>query len=391
MTRCLGSNVSSGSRLSRATKLAGAGSVLSLCLQLGCSATPANDPPTVPPDMTDTSFIGCRMGSGSVMSSASCARPSMDYQPGKTVSPWPACVSDGNSYVPFNTNISTVARITAFEAIATLLWECDKVPTPADFAEAKVQLNIANGLQSRIDRREDEHYPLFVNAMGQTLCTDAAQNGNQPDRCVGPVRMVPALNAALMAGANGQEPRVQAARVEGILMWFLYTSVYKEAVTCGRDKLDDCDSSWAYFTGGEARSSTGKGFMRYAKIADATSADRVIDANLAVRCWRDADRTLPPANTALQNLAYAQLDRALDRALAATVIDRLGYMKRDSGERRAADWAYISVTAAALNRAASARNTGLAAALRAEVQKTDPSTVDVDGMISTLQQLFPCG
>jgi hypothetical protein len=226
--------------------------------------------------------------------------------------------------------------------------------------------------------------------MGQTLCTDPVQSINQPDRCVGPVRMVPALNAAVMAGASGQEPRVQAARVEGILIWFLYTSVYKEAVTCGRDKLDDCDSSWAYFTGGEARSSAGKGFMRYAKVADAAAADRVYDASLAVRCWRDVDRMLPPGNSTLQNLAYGQLDRALDRALAATVIDRLGYMKRNSGERRAADWAFVSITAAALDRAATARNTPLAQTLRKEVQKTDPNSVNIDDMISTLQQLFPC-
>lgn len=372
------------------TRRAGLGAALAFGLGLGCSATPAEQEQMMPPDLGDTSFTGCRAGSGSVMSSASCIRQGTDYQPGKTVNPWPACVSDGNTYVPINANISTVARITAFETIASLLWECDKVPTPADFAEAKVQLSIANGLQSRLDRREDEHYPAFVNGMGQTLCTDPVQSVNQPDRCVGPVRMVPALNAAVMAGASGQEPRVQAARVEGILIWFLYTSVYKEAVTCGRDKLDDCDSSWAYYTGGEARSSAGKGFMRYTKVADAAAADRVYDASLAVRCWRDVDRMLPPGNRTLQNLAYGQLDRALDRALAATVIDRLGYMKRNSGERRAADWAFVSITAAALDRAATARNTPLAQTLRKEVQKTDPNSVNIDDMISTLQQLFPC-
>lgn len=362
-----------------------------LALSMGCSATPADNTELPPPDMADSNFKGCRMGSGSVTSSASCAKQPTDYQPGTTVAAWPACVSDGNAYVPINANISTVARIAAFETIANLLWECDKVPSPQDFNEAKVQLTIANGLQSRIDRREDEHYPLFVNGMGQTLCTDPAQSMTQPDRCVGPAKMAPMLNAAIVAGSAGQDVRLNAARVEGVLLWFLYSSVYKEAVTCGREKLDDCDSSWAYYTGGEARGSAGKGFMRYVKAADAAGSDRVYDGTLAVRCWRDVDRALPPGNSALQTLGYTQLDRSVDRALAAVVIDRLGFMKRNTGERRAADWAFISITATALDRAARARDAARATSLRNEASKTNPATVDVDGMISTLQQLFPCG
>lgn len=362
-----------------------------LAIQVGCDATPADTGEVMMPDMGDPSFTGCRMGSGQATSSASCQPQATDYQPGKSVAAWPACVSDGNTYVPVNPNISTVARITAFEEIARLLWECDKVPSPQDFADAKVQLSIANGLQSRIDRREDEHYPLFVNGMGQTLCTDPVQSMTQPERCVGPLKMVPILNAAVAAGAAGQEPRLNAARIEGVLLWFLYTSVYKEAVTCGRDKLDDCDSSWAYFTGGAARGSAGSGFMRYSKVADAKATERVYDASLAVRCWRDVDRMLPPGNTSLQSQAYSQLDRALDRALAVVVMDRLGYMKRDTGERKAADWAFISLTAGALDRAARIKDAAAATTLRAEAQKTDPATVQIDVMQAALQQLFPCG
>lgn len=369
-------------------------SVVSLSLWAACSATPAENVPadmsTTPPDLTDPSFTGCRMGSGAAPSSATCMPLATDYQPGKTVAGWPTCVSDGNTYVPINANISTVARIAAFEEVAKLLWECDKVPTAQDFNDAKVQLNIANGLQSRLDRREDEHYPPFVNAMGQTLCTDSAQNQNQPSRCVGPVRMVPILNAAFLAGSMGQEPRVNAAKIEGTLLWFLYSSVYKEAVTCGT-ATQDCDSSWAYYSGGEARANPGKGLMRYVKVADPSAHGRVYDATLATRCWRDADMAVPPANTTLQTRAYGQLDRALDRALAVVAMDRLGFMKRNTGERKAADWAFSQLVVGALDRAARAKDTTAAARLTAEVQKADPAAVQVDTLIQTLQQLFPCG
>lgn len=371
-------------------------SAVSLSLCAACSATPAENTPAdmaIQPqaDLSDPNFTGCRMGSGATTSSASCTPLATDYQPGKTVAGWPTCVSDGNTYVPINANISTVPRIAAFEEIAKLLWECDKVPSAQDFNEAKVQLTIANGLQSRLDRREDEHYPAYLNGMGQTLCTDMTQASNQPNRCVGPVKMVPIINAALAAGALGQDPRVNAARIEGTLMWFFYTSVYKEAVTCGNTATQDCDSSWAYYSGGEARGTAGKGFMRYVKVGDPSTHNRVYDATLATRCWRDGDMTVPPGNTTLQTRAYAQLDRALDRALAVVAMDRLGFMKRNTDDRKAADWAFSQVVIGALDRAAKAKDMTVAAKLTAELQKTDPKTVQIDVLISGLQQLFPCG
>lgn len=370
---------------------------LGFSLFAACSATPAeNTPadmatPTPTPDLVDPNFTGCRMGSGATPSSATCMPLATDYQPGKTVAGWPACVSDSGTYTPINANVSTVARIAAFEEVAKLLWECDKVPSAQDFNDAKVQLNIANGLQSRLDRREDEHYPAFVNGMGATLCTDSTMNTMRPDRCVGPVKMVPLINAAFLAGSMGQQPRVNAAKVEGVLLWFLYTSVYKEAVTCGNAATQDCDSSWAYYSGGEAKAAAGKGFMRYTKVADANAHTRVYDATLATRCWRDVDMAVPPANTTLRDRAFGQLDRSLDRALAVVAMDRLGFMKRNTDERKAADWAFSQIVIAALDRAAKAKDMTAAAKLSTEVQKTDPNAVQVDVLLTTLQQLFPCG
>ena len=315
---------------------------------------------------------------------ASCTPAADDYEPRDQASAndsWPACVSDQGTYQPLEASISTIARIGAFEEISTLLaFDGSRVPSAKDFLDARVVYTQAEGLESRVVRREDEHYPAAPSS-----CRDLsdAEQMQYADRCVGPAKIRPILNDAFQQGSLGGERVRNAARIEAALLWFLYVSVHKEALTCA-EVPKDCDSSYAYYTGGESRI-TPIGMARYVDARSPEAHDRIWDGILAVRCWRDLDNPTGVAeDTAMQTRALHQLDRALLRGVALIVRQRLENLSCPAA------WETVRILGPVLYREAEARNASHAAKLREQFDSAVPEDVDVTAAQQAIDALFPC-
>ncbi|MBI5487762.1 MAG: hypothetical protein HY905_10555 [Deltaproteobacteria bacterium] len=320
-----------------------------------------------------------------------CDPLATDYLPresGSATDDWPACISDDNTYHWIGTTIGTIARIASFEQVADLLWRRPAPPAATDFTAARVIYADANGLDSRVQRREDLHVPEVPAADG--ACTDPGVPELYPDRCVGPARILPILNDAFAAGSAGADLLLNAARIEAALLWFLYLSPYKESYTCTSTPAD-CDSAWAYYTGGEDRAA-GLGLSSYVSALDVETHDRVWDGLLAVRCWKNLDNeTGASTDTTMRDLARAQLDRAMLRGVALVVRDRLDVVvSAATTEERDAAWAFVQILGWVLDREATARNATTAAVLRTELARTDPTAAGVPAAQAALDALFPC-
>lgn len=244
---------------------------------------------------------------------------------------WDACISDDGAYHRIEPTISSIARVAAFEEIAQMLFDPTSDADGDAFLAARLMYQEDEGLDSRVVRRYDPHFDVPAD-------TDCSANGvpdSYPDYCVGPALLSPALLDALNDGIQGTDPRQNAARVEAGLLWFLYVSTYKESLTC-TDTAKDCDSAYAYYTGGESARG-GVGLSRYVREVDPYAHDRVWDGLLALRCWRDLDDGETAQNTAQRDQAREQVDRAelaglasifrsrLDLLAAATVVDEQAY------------------------------------------------------------------
>jgi hypothetical protein len=318
---------------------------------------------------------------------ASCVAGPDDYRPRVAMSAndtWPACVSDSNVYSPINPSITTVARVAAFEQIADRLWRGQRVPGPQDFVDARVQYALDQGLDSRVQRREDVHYPA-----APMPCSTAGIPDQHPDRCVGPAKLLPILNDAFTRGAMGERPQVHAARIEAALTWFLYVSALSEVMTC-TTRAQDCDSCWAYYSGGTARDAPLGLAKAIATFAPETH-QRAWDGTLAVRCWRNLDNETGTAtNLALRDRAFAQLDTAMLRGMAVVLRQRVAELACTSGEAREARLAFAKVLAPLLDRALRERGASQAAVVAAELGKSDPAQVDVAAVTGALDVAFPC-
>lgn len=381
--------------------------VLAALALLLAAACKEDDPAATPdgPPRPDAMAPDAGLDATPVDANPECQPLATDYQPRDRNSAnddWPACVSDDDVYVPFDQSISTIARVAAFEEIATLLFG-GGAPDAQAFIDARVQYNLDQGLASRVQRREDEHYPPAtwdVDDDGtaevvtcQAITGIPAALAANADRCVGPARISPLIEAAFDAGQTGGatelERRVAAAELEAALLWFFYVSVHKEAVTC-TNVPRDCDSHWAYYAGGDPRG-LGKGLARYVKALDVETHDRIYDGTLAVRCWRDLDNPTGVAeDLELRDRAIGQLDRAALRGVMLIVRDRVVEMAGATGDARAVVWEFLRVLGPVLDRDATARDAGTAAALRAELAKEDPETVDADAIVDALDALYPC-
>lgn len=330
-------------------------------------------------------FVTCNVNEGVIdMSGPMCKPLADDYTPRDNASAndtWPACISDGNKYIPLDPNISTLARVAGLLKISELLgFGGLKVPSSQDFLEARVQYSVNEGIESRVVRREDNHYPAAPKS-----CRDmtADEQALYPDRCVGPVRIGPILNAAFEAGIKGEEPVLNAARIEAALLWFFYISTYKESVSAAVTPVDT-DSSWGYYTGGEPRENP-IAFAKYVQVRSQEAHDRIWDALLAVRCWRDLDNPTGPAmDPVMQARAVAQLDRALLRGVALILRQRVQALSCD------VTWESFKILGGILRREAEARDPAQAAILTAEISKTDPSLVDAVKLTAAIDALFPC-
>jgi hypothetical protein len=204
------------------------------------------------------------------------------------------------------------------------------------------------------------------------------------DRCVGPVRIRPLLNAAFEAGIDGKDPVLNATRIEAALLWFFYLSVYKEAATAAVNPLD-VDSMWAKYTGGEARNNP-IGLARYVQARSQETHDRIWDGLLAVRCWRDLDNPAGEAmDPVLQKRARAQLDRALIRGMALILRQRVHVLSSCEPA-----WESVDILGGILLREAQVRDPVQAAIFSTEISKSTSASVDKDRLIASIDALFPC-
>jgi len=295
------------------------------------------------------------------------------------------CVSQDLTFHAFNPDsISTIARTEAFDQIGDLLW---RVPAPdaAAFAAARQIYAVAEGIDSRVQRRYDQHFAASVPE--GTNCRTAGVPAMYPDYCVGPGRILPIVVAAFDAGMEGRESAVSAARIEAGLLWFFYTSVYKEANSCVT-AIADCDSSHAYYTGGTSRIEP-SGLARYVAANGAGIHDRVFDGTLAVHCWRELDNGDTAVNLVQQAIAAQQLDVALDHAAIRILTTRLRAFVGAEGEARAAHWAFVGIWTQALDRAIRIRDAAAADSMVA-IAAGDGADLDVGALEARLLALVPC-
>lgn len=315
-----------------------------------------------------------------------CEPLASDYSPGAD-DEWEECISDDGTYHQIEASVSSIGRVAAFEEIADLLWR-NPAPTPDDFISARDLYATGEGLDSRLQRREDEHYPPVTDGeTGDTLqCRDEGVPALDPDRCVGPAQMLPIINDAFQKGIQGEDAHIQAARLEATLLWFLYVSSYKEASTCA-NVAKDCDSAWAYYAGGEPESG-GIGLAGYIRELVPDTHARAWDGVLAVRCWRDLDDAEVAEDLELQARALAQLDTALLHGVATIVIDRIATWYGASGADREAAAAFIEILGPVLDREAAERDAAKAAILAAAWG--DLEGADIDELVLTISEIFPC-
>lgn len=314
-----------------------------------------------------------------------CGAQATDYSPGVD-DMWPACISDDGAYHRIQDSISSIARVAAFEQIATLLFDPTTDPSSDDFLAARLLYQEDQGLDSRVVRRYDPHYEV----PDGTDCTADGVPAMFPDYCVGPARIGPLVLRELNAGIDGstEVPRLHAARVEAGLLWFLYVSTYKEATTCTTTPKD-CDSAYAYYTGGETARG-GLGLSRYVAEADAEAHDRAWDGALGLRCWRDLDSEPMALDLPRRDLARRQYDTAILDGVAAIVRARLARLCEVEGDELAYHWAFLEAFGAVLDREATSRDATQAAALRTELGRSAPADVDVSAALTALDALFEC-
>jgi hypothetical protein len=172
--------------------------------------------------------------------------------------------------------------------------------------------------------------------------------------------------------------------IESALLWFFYISAYKESVSAA-EKSVDVDSCWAKYTGGEPRENP-IAFAKYVQTRSQEAHDRIWDAILAVRCWRDLDNpTGPPAmDPVMQARAVAQLDRALIRGLAVIVRQRVQVKSCEVA------WESVEILGGVLGREAEARDPVQAAIFNEEIAKGDAKLVDGAKLTAAIDALFPC-
>ncbi len=318
---------------------------------------------------------------------STCQPLATDYTPrtsNSSTDTWPACISDANTFTPINPNISSIARVTAFEDIATLLWRDGVVPSPQAFVDARVSYAIDQGIDSRVQRREDMHYPA-----APSPCSTAGIPAQFPDRCAGPSKLLPILNDSFAKGAMGETPRIHAARLEAALVWFFYLSSPSEVISCTA-KPQDCDSCWAYYTGGTTRDAP-LGLAKMVRALGKETHDRAYDAALAVRCWRNLDNEATIAtDLARRDLAFTQLDQALLRGVALVLRQRVTELDCTTGEVREARFAFFKTLAPLFDRAARQRSAANADVLAREAGRASAAEVDVTAVTTALDTLFPC-
>jgi len=377
----------------------------------GTTDTPTTDPTSTTGDPTgDPTGTPCDALQISPIDEGACEVLASDYQPRVNMSKddtWAACVVDSGVYTQVDAKVpGSLARVTQYETIADLLWR-NGTPSADDFTAARDAYITPEGLESRVARRDDLHYadiPMDewdpqVDADKQ--CTVEALWTKYPERCIGPSTLRPTIDDAFIAGQTGEgDADVHAARIRAALDWFLVLSVYKEANTCATVKAPDCDSAWAYYTGGQSVDA-GLGIAGALRLASQNTHERIHDGILAARCWRDLtqDNGMYPLLDQLDADArdlfaqgWEQLDQALHRGLALLVREQLvTYINAtcDNTEMPAV-WAYLKITGPALQREADERDAAGAAALKTLWASDAPTVPELEAGLPAIDAIFPC-
>ncbi|MBL4687411.1 MAG: hypothetical protein JKY37_22635 [Nannocystaceae bacterium] len=330
---------------------------------------------------------------------SACVPSATDYVPG-TDDPYDACATDDGKYHLVEGTPSSVARVEAYDEIVALL---AGRPSPDDFVTARTVYALDEGLESRLLRREDLHHPAIPESdfdsdfEDDKQCSSPLNVEKHADRCAGPAKIAPLINEAFLAGVEGTgAPEVHAARIEAAGLWFIALSVYKEANTC-ITKAKDCDSSWAYYSGGFDRAG-GIGLAAEARALSELAHNRVFDGVSAVRCWRELypietyplRSDLDETGERLLSDALEQLDNAIWYSLARIVRDRLENQDAVCGEEAEANWAFIEILDPVLDLEASARGATEAASLLALWANPEPSASDLEAGVAANDAVFPC-
>lgn len=309
-----------------------------------------------------------------------------DYRPRDNASAddsWASCISDDNLYHQFEATVSSIARVATYETIGDLLWNRSTLPTSQDFIDARVLFEEEQGLGSRIARRYDVHYT----PPSQGTCDETGIAEANPEYCVGPATLQPIIVNAFAEGSLGKEPAWNAARIRAALQWFFYVSAIKEATTCF-DALKDCDSSWAYYSGGTLRGEP-VGLAAEIMALGQETHNRAYDGLLAVRCWRDLDDAVPALNKEMHQRAIAQLDRALLRGLALILRERFVALNCPNETDRQSAHEALKILVPLLDRETRVRDASAADLIKNEVAK-ESNSIDVEAVVTALDATYPC-
>ncbi len=332
-----------------------------------------------------------------------CAPLATDFVPGED-DMWPACVADSGEWTPVEDDPPGAAdRSVAYDDILALL-RSGTTPTADDFNMARTRYAVGEGLESRLVRREDVHFPVIPMADQDPgvdfdkQCTVADNTTAYPDRCAGPAKMAPLINDAFDAGTTGMgDPNVHAARIDAGIAWFMFASTYKEMASCVQ-LPDNCDSSRGYFQGAEPRDQP-NGLGKQIRDISPMAYNAVYDGMLALRCWRDLypgdmDPTWEELMTAGQDAfasAQEQLDNALWYAMARLVREHIVQQPAECGSAADANWAYLKVLGPVLAPEAERRNSVDATTLAATFAAETPPAPDVlQACVAAIDALFPC-
>lgn len=383
---------------------------LHLCVALVlCTAGCQSDDPEGDTDAMDTDTDGAVhavVACGELLSGEdlqACSPSALDFQPGSAEDQWPECAADDGTYHLISDTPSSIARVEAYEQIHSIL-RGTGVPSTDQFTEARTVYSQGEGLESRLQRREDLHFPPVPEDQwepgvdGDKQCTVAANVAAFPQRCAGPALIAPIINDAFAAGQLGEgKAVVHAARIDAAMLWFLYLSVYKEANTCFTSKAKDCDSAWAYYSGGFDRAG-GIGLAAEVLRLDPAAHTAIWDGFSAFSCLRelapaDEDPSISDLEMADQGLlcsAQVQLDTALSDGLAAVLAEAMAAQAQLADDDAEANWAFVSVLAEALNYEAGLRDSAAAQTLMSAAAASSPSPAEVEAAIAALDSLFTC-
>jgi hypothetical protein len=319
-----------------------------------------------------------------------CAAGANDYTPrvaGSKGTRLPLCISDDNAYHPINPDVASNARIAAVEQMGKLLkFDGSSVATAADFVQARILYTQPEGLDSRVQRREDVHFPDATVGGKATACKDMTAEERAPfaDRCSGPEKVTPLINDALAKGAVGNNPRVQSARMEAAMVWFLWLSLYKESQGCFADP-GQCDSTSAYWGGQQDVEAAPLGYGRLIRAYSEESYRRGWDAVLAVRCAYDYNVAQPaaPDLAAVKEKARDQIDRLNNHALALFVRSKVAALPCEAA------YESVRILGPVLDVVARAQDPAKADMLKAEFAKPE-AQIDGGGVLAALDHLFGC-